>query len=293
MSAWFPVAPCAPGLCVTDPIDRAAPLRRALRWASGLGALLAGVLLSPLAVACSRRTRARLVRIWCRSVARAFGVRVRLTGPGLTQPVPTALVVANHVSWLDIPLLAAVRPARMVAKSDIRSWPVLGWLVAAGSTIFIERNRLRTLPGTVSEMADALRHGSSVVVFPEAGTWCGRRRGRFRPAAFQAAMDARVPVQPVRIRYRLTDGRLTTVASFVGEDTLLASLRRVVAARGLVAELDVLTPIAAGTCPDRGSLARCAQAAVNLDMPTRHAPGQSVSGVGLPGPSDRVRGCSV
>jgi 1-acyl-sn-glycerol-3-phosphate acyltransferase len=98
----------------------------------------------------------------------------------------------------------------MLAKSEIRRWPVLGPLAALGGTLFVERDRLRALPTTVRSIAGALRGGSGVVVFPEGSTWCGRGSGgRFRPAVFQAAIDAGAEVRPVRITYRTarTDGR--------------------------------------------------------------------------------------
>ena len=97
--------------------------------------------------------------------------------------------------------------------------------------------RLRRLPGTVAEIAAALRAGQSVLVFPEGTTWCGRTHGRFYPATLQAAIDAGAAVRPVSLRYRLADGTATTVAAFVGDDTLLASVWRVVGTRGLTVEL--------------------------------------------------------
>lgn len=145
--------------------------------------------------------------------------------PGVRQ----AHLAPRHVSWLDVPLLGAVRPARMPAKSAIRHWPVAGALAARGGVLFLDRARPRALPAPSPpspECCAAVRRLRRS--FPEGGgTWCGRARGTFRRAVFQAALDAGVPVQPVRIRYRTAlDGPATAVA-FVGEDTLLASLRRV------------------------------------------------------------------
>jgi 1-acyl-sn-glycerol-3-phosphate acyltransferase len=273
-SPWLPGAPCTPG-CLAGPAPSVPGPHRAARYLAAIAVLLCGIALSPLARRCSPDRRDRLTARWCRAVVAAFGVRVRITGGRAARAAGGALVVANHVSWLDIPLVAAVRPGRMLAKSEVASYPVLGPLAARGATIFLERDRLRALPGTVAEMATALRAGSTVVAFPEGSTWCGREHGRFRNAAFQAALDAGAPVQPVRIRYRLEGGsgsgegspgrRPTAVAAFVGEDTLIASLRRVVAARGLVAEVTVLPSIPPGAHPDRGALARAARAAVTGD----------------------------
>ena len=145
------------------------------------------------------------------------------------------LLVANHISWLDIPLLAAVRPARMLAKSDIRDWPVAGPPAARGGALFIDRDRLRALPDTVARIADALRRGQAVGVFPEGSTWCGRAQGNFRRAVFQAALDAEVPVQPVRLGYRVVGGPASTAPAFIREDSLPASVWRGARTQGAVA----------------------------------------------------------
>ncbi|MFF7368971.1 lysophospholipid acyltransferase family protein [Streptomyces tricolor] len=253
MSTWLPTAPCTPGACVEPARAAVAVPRAVLRLTAVAALLLAGIVLSPL----GRTIPAEWVRRWCRALVRAAGVRVRITGSA--PPAGGLLLVANHVSWLDVPLLAAVRPARMLAKTEIRQWPVAGALAARGGALFIERDRLRALPGTVDRIAGALRAGAAVTVFPEGSTWCGRAHGRFRRAVFQAALDAGVPVQPVGLRYRRRDGGPGTAAAFVGEDTLLASLWRVARARDLVAEVEVRPVIPPGTHPDRRALAHASQ----------------------------------
>ncbi|MEU3462140.1 lysophospholipid acyltransferase family protein [Streptomyces sp. NPDC006733] len=274
---WLPSAPCTPGHCLAGTHPEVGRTRRVARRTAGIAVLAVGLALAPLVRRCRPDLRDRLTRAWARAVPAAFGVRVdiRASGTAARLPAGGVLVVANHISWLDIPLVAAVLPARMLAKSEVASWPVLGPLVSRGGTLFIERDRLRALPDTVARIASVLRAGTPVVVFPEGSTWCGRRQGRFRPAVFQAALDAGVTVQPVLIRYRLADAGPATAAAFVGEDTLLASLLRVTAARGLVAEVSVLPPIPPGTHPDRRSLARAAERAVTGPRPgpeDRHGP---------------------
>ncbi|MEU6063881.1 lysophospholipid acyltransferase family protein [Streptomyces sp. NPDC047082] len=257
MSVWLPSAPCTPGACV-EPTGSATAVPRAVLRLTGVTLLvLTGIVLAPL----GGRIPAGLVRRWCRAIVRAAGVRVRLTGAA--APTGGLLMVANHISWLDIPLLGAVRPARMLAKTEIRHWPVAGALVARGGALFIERDRLRALPQTVARIADALQGGAAVVAFPEGSTWCGRAQGRFHRAVFQAALDAGVPVQPVRLHYRIAGGAASTAPAFVGEDTLFASVWRVVSAGGLVAEVEVLPVIPPGTHPDRRTLARAAEPATH------------------------------
>ncbi|MHC3467478.1 lysophospholipid acyltransferase family protein [Streptomyces sp. 7R007] len=253
MSVWQPSAPCTPRACIEPTASVTAVPLAVLRMAAVVALMLAGVALSPL----GGLIPAGWVRRWCRWIVRAAGVRVRITGA--TVPTGGLLLVANHISWLDIPLLAAVRPARMLAKSDIRDWPVAGPLAARGGVLFIDRTRLKALPQTVARIADVLRQGQAVGVFPEGSTWCGRAQGSFRRAVFQAALDAGVPVQPVHLRYRVTGGSASTAPAFIGEDSLLASVWRVACTRGLVAEVDVRAIIPAGAHPDRRELARAAQ----------------------------------
>ncbi|GAA2544810.1 MULTISPECIES: lysophospholipid acyltransferase family protein [Streptomyces] len=256
MSLWLPGAPCTPRGCV-EPAAAAAVVPRTVRAVARLTAvgllLLAGIALLPL----GRWIPADPVRRWCRWIVRAAGVRVRIVGAA--APTGGLLLVANHISWLDVPLLAAVRPARMLAKSEIRRWPVAGPLAARGGVLFIDRDRLRALPGTVARIAGALRDGAAVAAFPEGSTWCGRAQGRFRRAVFQAALDAAVPVQPVRIRYRTARGAPVTAVAFVGDDTLLASLWRVASTRGVIAEVEVRAPIPPEGFADRRALAAAAQ----------------------------------
>ncbi|MGW7428067.1 lysophospholipid acyltransferase family protein [Streptomyces sp. NPDC054861] len=265
-SAWLPTAPCTPGRCTAHHGPGCATVglaRAALRLAAALAVILAGVLLAPLAGPLPPPARRRLTRRWCRTVVRAFGVRVRITG-NPDAPAGPALVVANHISWLDIPLVAAVLPGRMLAKREVRTWPLLGPLAALGGTLFIDRDRLRALPGAVRELTGVLAGGGRVVVFPEGSTWCGRAEGAFRPAAFQAALDAGADVRPVRLDYRPAGP-----AAFVGEDPLAASLWRIARARGLTADIRISDPISSVQYPNRRALARAAQRAVANDSANR------------------------
>ncbi|TXL85666.1 lysophospholipid acyltransferase family protein [Streptomyces sp. IB2014 016-6] len=313
MSAWLPTAPCTPQLCG----PRADALRRgtfaaSARLLAGLVAVVVGILLVPPVALLGAGRRDRLTRGWTRTVIRAFGLRIRTGGespaPMSGTPLPDVrvsgapvsgtqvcaaplpdtpggvLVVANHISWLDIPLVATLFPGRVLAKSDIRRWPVLGAVAARGGTLFVERDRLRALPDAVRDVRDALRAGSRVIVFPEGSTWCGRDQGRFTAAMFQAALDAGVPVRPVRIGYRPLGP-----AAFVGDDPLALSLWRIVLARGLTAEIEVLPLIPAARHTDRRSLARAAQTAVASDSANRPASSVHQFVNSIPAPASSVR----
>ncbi|MFG2504516.1 lysophospholipid acyltransferase family protein [Streptomyces rubiginosohelvolus] len=272
MTGWLPVAPCTPDRCARHTGAVRAPLPAAFLLLSGCALVLLGVACVPLVRLLGAGPRRRLTRCWARAVPQAFGVRVRVRPHAPERPPGGGeLVVANHISWLDIPLVASVLPGRMVAKREIRCWPLLGSLAALGGTLFIDRDRLRALPAAVRTMATALRSGSRVVVFPEGSTWCGRGGGgAFRPAVFQAAIDAGATVRPVRITYRTAahssaehpTGPAAGAVAFVGADPLAASLWRVVRAAGLTAHVDVLAPIPAEGEDGRRALARRARTAV-------------------------------
>jgi 1-acyl-sn-glycerol-3-phosphate acyltransferase len=261
--AWFPASPCGPG-CLAGREPLVGRVRRWWRLTAVvlvvLGALLTLVLL-PLAGA---RGREGLVRLVFRGVLRAMGVRLEVSGgDGLGARGRGVLVVNNHTSWLDIVAVNAVRPMRAVAKRDIASWPVLGALVSAARSVYVDRDGLRELPDTVARLASALRAGSMVNVTPEGTTWCGLTHGRFRPAMFQAAIDGGVPVLPVALRFRMRDGTRTTAPAFIGDETIVDSVRRVAALRGLVLEVHVLPELAPGRTADRRELAALAEAAVD------------------------------
>lgn len=277
MHAWMPLSPCGPGCTVAAGPIVSRP-RRVARAVAAAWVMLSAVLLSPLMALAGARGRRLLCRGVCAGLLRAFDVRLRVSGDtGFVQSLPRgALVVSNHVSWLDIVAVNSVRSMRALAKSEIRGWPLIGWLAARAGTVFLHREGLRELPHTVGELADAMRAGGTVHVNPEGTTWCGLAAGRFRPAAFQAAIDGGVPVRPLALRYRLADGSSTTWPAFVGDETLVESVRRVLRLRGLVIELRIGTEIAPGTAADRVELAAMAEntiRAVTTDVAVRDAEG--------------------
>lgn len=261
--AWFPTSPCGPG-CLSGGEPRVGWLRRWWRLTAVVGVLLAAFLVLAVLPLVGAGGRERLVRLVFRCVLLAMGVRLEVSGKdGLATRGRGVLVVHNHCSWLDTVAVNAVRPMRAVAKRDIAAWPVLGPLVSAAGSVYVDRAGLRSLPDTVSRLTDVLRAGSMVDLSPEGTTWCGLTHGRFRPAMFQAAIDGGVPVLPVALRFRLRDGTATTAPSFVGEETIVDSVRRVAALRGLVLEVHVLDELAPGRAGDRRALAALAEASVD------------------------------
>lgn len=222
---------------------RSAPLRRLWRVPRMIAHLLGG-LATVLLVFPSLDAHARRVRIrrWSRRLLHLLGIDIRMAGT-LGSGRGSVLVVANHVSWLDIFVLHAVGPVRFIAKAEIARWPVVGRLVRGVGTLFIERARRHDTHRVNQEIARALEAGDIVAVFPEGTTTDGARLLPFKGALLQPIVDSGGDVRPVAIRYRTPDGRASVAAAYVDDVSFLGSFWRICGERALVVEtiaLDVL-----------------------------------------------------
>lgn len=184
--------------------------------------------------------RAERVRWWSAKLLRVMGLR--LVAEGLPRP-HACLIVSNHVSWLDIMSINAVQPARFVSKSEVADWPLVGWLVTAAGTLYIERARRRDAVRVVHDMAEALKQGDVVAVFPEGTTGEGAVVMPFHANLLQAAIATRTPVQPVALRYSDARYAVSPSAAWVGSTSLLTSLWWIATAPGLTVTVRFLPPM--------------------------------------------------
>ncbi|MCW2685522.1 MAG: 1-acyl-sn-glycerol-3-phosphate acyltransferase [Mycobacterium sp.] len=234
---WLPRATCDAGCMRAGSAQPGRPLIAALRATIRITlAMLMAPALPLLAMPLPGRSHVQ--RGYCRLMLRCFGVRITVSG-GPIRNLRGVLVVSGHVSWVDVFAIGAVLPGSFVARADLVEWPAVGVLARIMKVIPIERASLRRLPEVVQTVATRLREGHTVVAFPEGTTWCGLAYGRFRPAMFQAAVDAARPVQPLRLTYHHRDGRPSTVPAFIGDDTLWQSFRRLITARLTVCHVHV------------------------------------------------------
>lgn len=188
---------------------------------------------------------------WSRRLLDILGVKLVVQG----QPRPGAkLVVSNHVSWLDIVAINSVVPSRFVSKAEVGTWPVVGFLVTAAGTLYLQRERRRDAMRVLGLMSDALRDGYTVAVFPEGTTGDGRALLHFHANMLQSAIDAKEPVQPIAMRYSDSTHDFSPTAAFVGDTTLWQSLWGIVTAHGLTVHVQVL-PLQAVDHADRRALA--------------------------------------
>jgi len=254
---WLPRASCG-AHCIT--VDGSVSRRSvvALRTTARIGCAVLLLTAVPL-LAVPLPGRSRVQRLYCRLMLRCLGVRITVSD-GPIRNLRGVLVVSGHVSWVDIFVIGSVLPGSFVARADLIDWPALGFLARLMKVIPIERTDLRRLPDVVRTVADRLRAGQTVVAFPEGTTWCGLGYGAFRPAMFQGAIDAGRPVQPLRLTYHDRAGARSTVPAFIGDDTLMQSIRRVITAKLTVCHVQVQSLQLPGT--DRRDLAARCQAAV-------------------------------
>ncbi|RJG07796.1 1-acyl-sn-glycerol-3-phosphate acyltransferase [Noviherbaspirillum cavernae] len=188
------------------------------------------------------------IRRWSMKLVALCGVEVETRHAAGAQPAPRALIVANHISWLDIFVINSLQASRFVAKSDIRDWPLLGWLCEKAGTIFISRGRVRDVRRIYEGLVTSLHAGEHVAFFPEGTTGSQGSVLPFHANLFEAAIEAEVPVQPYALRYVDAQGRLHPAADFVGDMTFVQSMLTILKARGMKAELTILPIIE--TAPD-------------------------------------------
>ena len=204
----------------------------------------------------------RVIRAWSAGLMRVFGFRLRRVGVPLSG---ATMFVANHVSWIDIETLHSQRMMGFVAKREIQSWPVVGWLAQRGETIFHARGSTESLGGVLHEMLTRLRDGRSVGVFPEGGTRGGREIGPFHARIFLAAVEAGVPVQPVALRYG-EDGAAQHVVAFQPRESFFANFLRLLGEPARVAEVHFLEPITPGEADGRRRIAELARSRIITAM---------------------------
>ena len=195
---------------------------------------------------------------WGRPPCRIVGVRVIAVGVIAPEPV---LVVANHMSWLDAPVMHSIGRMGFVAKAEIRRWPLLGWMAMAGGTVFHTRGSDDSMGDTASAVSRRLLSGRSVAIYPEGRGYTGERVHRFHARLFRVAVDTGVSVQPLCIRDE-QEGKLNLAIPFAQGEALLPNLFRVLGARSSVVRVFVL-PIIPSAGQSRDELARLAEKRVS------------------------------
>lgn len=201
---------------------------------------------------------AKITRWWHQRVLRALGIKLSIHG---TAADSATLFVANHLSWLDIHLIGSHLPVRFLSKAEVKDWPVFGWLASRAGTLYIPRGSKAASEQANHIMQQTLRDDQHVVLFPEATTSDGNIK-HFHGRLMQSAIDAQCLIQPVAIRYPDDAGNgVHAAALYTGNTRFMQSVKNVMSAKNLLAELHFLEPINTQNL-SRDELARCAEAQV-------------------------------
>ena len=196
------------------------------------------------------------IQQWSKRLLKIFHIQLRVVGADKLVSTPY-LMASNHISWLDIQVINSFKPVRFVAKSEVRGWPVFGWMAAQLGTVFIRRDSARHARQVVDQIAAVLKI-ESVCIFPEGTSTAGESVLPFKPNLFESAILAKAPVIPVAIAYRSrSTGLRSDAPAFIGEMGLVESMSNVISNRDIEVHLSLLEPylISDSAIPDRKELA--------------------------------------
>ena len=189
------------------------------------------------------KSRQSLIKWWCGGLLRAFHIKVVTFGQLPTQHIHGVMFVANHVSWADIHALNSLITLRFIAKSEIKSWPIFGYLAGKTNALFIDRSKRQQAGKIVEIAANSLITGNNLGFFPEGTTTDGTHMMPFKSSVLQAAISANTQVWPIAIRYLNNDGSINTDMAYAGETTLVESMKKVLMQANPVVEVHFLAPI--------------------------------------------------
>jgi 1-acyl-sn-glycerol-3-phosphate acyltransferase len=204
----------------------------------------------------------KIMQRWSQSLLSILNVQLRVQAQHGLQHTEGQLLLANHISWLDVFVINACTPARFVAKSDVAAWPLIGWMVRRSGTLFIRREHRRDTSRANQMVTQCLRGGERVAVFPQGTSTDGTEPVHFHSAMVQTAIDAQCMVQPLRIRYVNDAGRALTEVAFTGDMTFAASLWNILCLPRFTVIVTYL-PLLDCVGANRREIAGAAQTAVN------------------------------
>ncbi|MDP4027624.1 MAG: lysophospholipid acyltransferase family protein [Gallionella sp.] len=209
--------------------------------------------------------RRRILKTWSRQLLDILNIGIRTEGEWPVRGEGGYLVVANHISWLDIFVLNTIYPSRFIAKAEVRNWPIIGWLCKRSHTIFIERAMRQNAASINRRVSVLLEQGICVGLFPEGTTTDGTRVGHFHSALIQPAIDAGVMLCPIALRYQDENARQSSAATFTGDTTLAHSIWRILRSPRFDVLL-VFTPVLETVGVNRRVLARAAQETISQGL---------------------------
>lgn len=206
-----------------------------------------------------------IMQWWHRRLLAALNVQITTHG-NAPQAMAGALVVANHISWLDIHALNSVVPLRFIAKSEIKHWPIFGYLAKSADVLFIDRDNRKDAVRVAHTTASSLAAGDNLCLFPEGTTTDGTQVLPFKSSLIQAALHANATLHPVAIRYPLSNGEINTMMAYAGDTSLKTSLIQILQQKTPKVELHFLSPICIADLPDHDKNRRTLSAKIEKNI---------------------------
>lgn len=203
--------------------------------------------------------RHRSIRHWCKQLLGIFQMRLSVIG---TEQLEDAhyLMAANHVSWIDIHVINAFKPHYFVAKSEVASWPIFGWMAKQLGTLFIERGKSNSIRNMVQKIAEQLNQ-KAICIFPEGTSTDGKQVAPFKSNLFEAAVVANAPVYTLAIQYfDVQTGHKTMAPAFIGEMGLLDSIWNLICSPPICAQISISAKLPA--LYERKALAELSQSLI-------------------------------
>lgn len=173
----------------------------------------------------------------------------------------TTLFTANHISFLDIIVIASTTPARFLSKQTLRHWPIIGFITSSAGTIFIKRGNRQVIHKTIQTISTALEQQHSLIIFPEGTTTLGDKVKKFHNGLFQAAINKHVPVQPIALKY-IRNGKPDRIAAYIDKDNFIMSLIKIMAQSKIEVQLSYCSVLQSQTYT-RSELAKDSHAIIN------------------------------
>lgn len=223
----------------------------------GIGLFVCGVYF-PFA---TQARQGQFIRWWSAQIMKLFKIEVRVKGFVPSSRQPQALLVSNHVSWVDIFVINSLEACHFVAKSDIRSWPLIGWLCEKGWTIFLARGKRTDVRRIYTGLVDRIKNGERVAFFPEGTTAEQGTVLAFHSNLFEAAIEAEVPILPFSVRYLNQHGELQHSVDYIGDTSFIESILMMLKGGKIIAEVSQM-PMIASQDMHRRHLANAAREAV-------------------------------
>ena len=190
----------------------------------------------------TKRQQEKIIQFWCKRLLSIFEIKVEVLGlDSYLSNQKQYLMVANHISWIDIIIIQSIKPSIFVAKSDVASWPLFGWVAQMTGTIFIKRDKVSDIKKALKKMKRRLIK-RSVCIFPEGTSTNGRYLLTFKSNLFQSSIDTNKSILPLCLSYK-QKGTYSDKVAFVDDMSLVDSIVKIKKENDITVVVDVLQPI--------------------------------------------------